>query len=89
MPATVPADDPAVVAGGAGVDVALESQSVDAGGVDDQAASPAVTLSGGSSVTILSDELGRRISAFDRRLDWLVIANTQEDQVAALPRAMP
>ena len=45
-----------------------------------------VLVNGGSSVTILSDELGRRLSAFDRKLDWLVIANTQEDQVAALPR---
>ncbi len=47
-----------------------------------------VLINGGASVTILSDELGRRISAFDRRLDWLVIANTQEDQVAALPRVI-
>ena len=45
-----------------------------------------VLINGGSSVTILSDELGRRLSAFDRKLDWLVIANTQEDQVAALLR---
>jgi len=47
-----------------------------------------ILINGGSSVTILSDELGRRVSAFDRRLDWLVIANTQEDQVAALPRVI-
>lgn len=47
-----------------------------------------ILINGGSSVTILSDELGRRVSAFDRRLDWLVVANTQEDQVAALPRVI-
>lgn len=47
-----------------------------------------ILVNGGSSVTILSDELGRRISAFDRRLDWLIVANTQEDQVAALPRVI-
>ncbi|MCC6298705.1 MAG: ComEC/Rec2 family competence protein [Anaerolineales bacterium] len=47
-----------------------------------------VLVNGGSSVTILSDELGRRLSAFNRKLDWLVIANTDEEQVAALPRVI-
>jgi len=47
-----------------------------------------VLINGGPSVTILSDELGRRVSAFDRGLDWLVIANTEEEQVAALPRVI-
>jgi competence protein ComEC len=47
-----------------------------------------VLINGGPSVTILSDELGRRISSFDRKLDWLVIASTDEEQVAALPRVL-
>jgi len=47
-----------------------------------------VLINGGPSVTILSDELGRRVSAFNRKLDWLVIASTEEDQVAALPRVL-
>jgi len=47
-----------------------------------------VLINGGTSVTILADELGRRVSAFDRRLDWLVIAATEEEQVAALPRVL-
>jgi len=47
-----------------------------------------VLINGGPSVTILSDELGRRVSAFDRKLDWLVVAATDEDQVAALPRVI-
>jgi competence protein ComEC len=47
-----------------------------------------ILINGGESVTTLSDELGRRISAFDRTLDWLVIAGTDEEQVAALPRVI-
>jgi competence protein ComEC len=47
-----------------------------------------VLINGGPSATILSDELGRRVSAFDRSLDWLVIANPDEEQVAALPRVI-
>ena len=47
-----------------------------------------ILINGGESVTTLSDELGRRISAFNRRLDWLVIAATDEEQVAALPRVI-
>jgi len=47
-----------------------------------------VLINGGPSVTILSDELGRRLSTFNRKLDWLVIAGTEEDDVAALPRVI-
>lgn len=47
-----------------------------------------VLVNGGPSVTILSDQLGRRLSALNRTLDWLVIASTEEDQVAALPRVI-
>jgi competence protein ComEC len=45
-----------------------------------------VLINGGPSVTTLSDELGRRLPTFNRKLDWLVVAATDEDQVAALPR---
>jgi competence protein ComEC len=47
-----------------------------------------ILVNGGESVTTLSDELGRRISSFDRRLDWLIVAATKEEQVAALPRVL-
>ena len=47
-----------------------------------------VLVDGGPSVTILSDELGRRLSAFNRKLDWLVVAGTEENDVAALPRVI-
>ena len=45
-------------------------------------------INGGPSVTTLSDELGRRMPAFNRNLDWLIVAATEEDQVAALPRVI-
>ncbi len=47
-----------------------------------------VLINGGDSVTNLSDELGRRLPAFNRKLDWLVIAGTEENEVAALPRVI-
>lgn len=47
-----------------------------------------ILVNGGASVTTLSDELGRRISLFDRKLDWLIVASTDEEQVAALPRVL-
>jgi competence protein ComEC len=43
-------------------------------------------VDGGQNPSTLADALGRRLSPFDRRLDWLVIASPQEQQVAALPR---
>jgi competence protein ComEC len=45
-----------------------------------------ILINGGPSVTLLADELGRRLPAFNRKLDWLVVAGTVEEQVAALPR---
>jgi competence protein ComEC len=45
-----------------------------------------ILINGGPSVTTLADELGRRLPAFDRKLDWLIVAGTDEDDVAALPR---
>lgn len=47
-----------------------------------------ILINGGESVTRLSDRLGRRISSFDRKLDWLIVAATEEEQVAALPRVL-
>jgi competence protein ComEC len=47
-----------------------------------------VLINGGPSVTTLSDELGRRLPAFNRKLDWLIVAGTQEEEVAALPRVI-
>jgi len=47
-----------------------------------------VLINGGPSTTTLSDELGRRLPAFSRKLDWLVVAGTDENDVAALPRVL-
>ena len=45
-------------------------------------------INGGESVSKLSDELGRRLPFFSRKLDWLIIASTQDEQLAALPRVV-
>lgn len=45
-----------------------------------------ILINGGLSASELSDELGRRLPFFTRSLDWLIIASTEEDQLAALPR---
>jgi competence protein ComEC len=42
-------------------------------------------VNGGESPSVLADALGRRLSPFDRHLDWLVVGSPQEQQVAALP----
>jgi competence protein ComEC len=47
-----------------------------------------VLINGGPSVTTLSDQLGRRLSAFNRKLDWLIVGSTDEEDVAALPRVI-
>jgi len=48
----------------------------------------AVLINGGPSPSRLSDAIGRRLSPFARKLDYLVIASTREDQVAALPSTL-
>jgi len=45
-----------------------------------------VLINGGPSTSELSDQLGRRLPFFSRKLDWLIVASTQEDDLAALPR---
>ncbi len=45
-------------------------------------------VNGGESTSTLAGDLGQRISPFDRRLDWLVVASPQEQQMAALPRLL-
>ena len=47
-----------------------------------------VLVNGGESVTVLADELGRRLPVFNRKLDWLIVGSTGEEQVAALPRVL-
>jgi competence protein ComEC len=47
-----------------------------------------ILINGGPSTNELSDELGRRLPLFTRRLDWLIVASTGEQEVAALPRVM-
>ncbi len=48
-----------------------------------------VLINGGSSVSALSDALGRRVSPLAPSLDWLILASTDENQVQALPRVLP
>jgi competence protein ComEC len=47
-----------------------------------------VLVNGGESPSTLASALGRRLSPFDRRLNWLVVASPQEEQVAALPSVL-
>ncbi len=47
-----------------------------------------ILINGGPSASLLSDGLGRRLPPFTRKLDWLVVASTGEQQVAALPRVL-
>jgi competence protein ComEC len=46
-------------------------------------------INGGPSVSALSDALGRRVSPLAPSLDWLIMASTDEQQVASLPRILP
>jgi len=45
-------------------------------------------IGGGPSPALLADGLGRRLPPVRRQLDWLVVASTQEAQLAALPRVL-
>ena len=47
-----------------------------------------ILVNGGESPSTLTSALGARLSPFDRRLDWLVIASPLEQEVAALPRTL-
>ncbi|MDD2922287.1 MAG: ComEC/Rec2 family competence protein [Anaerolineales bacterium] len=47
-----------------------------------------ILINGGASVSQLSDELGRRLPFFTKKLDWLVVASTNENDLAALPRVL-
>ena len=47
-----------------------------------------ILVNGGPSASILSDGLGRRLPPTNRRLDWLIIASTQENQLSGLPRVV-
>jgi competence protein ComEC len=45
-------------------------------------------INGGESISKLSSQVGKRLPLFNRKLDWLIVASTQESQVNALPRLM-
>jgi competence protein ComEC len=47
-----------------------------------------VLINGGESPSALANQIGRRIPPFNRNIDYLVVASTQENQVAALPRVV-
>jgi competence protein ComEC len=44
-----------------------------------------VLINGGSSASILSESLGRRLPLFHRQLDYLVVTASYKDQLKALP----
>jgi competence protein ComEC len=44
-----------------------------------------VLINGGSSTNALSDALGRRLSPFDRSLDWLVVADIDDEDLEGIP----
>jgi competence protein ComEC len=48
-----------------------------------------VLVDGGPSTRALSDALGRRLPLERRQLDWLVVAGTSSEQIAALPDILP
>ena len=45
-----------------------------------------VLVDGGPKASLLSDALGRRLPAFERKLDYLVVAGISAEQIGALPR---
>jgi competence protein ComEC len=47
-----------------------------------------ILINGGPTASSLSDALGERISLLNRNLDWLIIASTNENEVASLPRVL-
>jgi competence protein ComEC len=47
-----------------------------------------VLIDGGPSPSALSDALGRRLPMQQRSLDWLVVAGSKDNQLAALPNVM-
>jgi competence protein ComEC len=47
-----------------------------------------ILINGGESLSQVSSQLGQRLPLFNRKLDWLIVASTQENEVASLPRLM-
>ena len=47
-----------------------------------------VLINGGPSITRLSDQLGRQLPPLNRRIDFLVVAASSKEQLAALPDAI-
>lgn len=47
-----------------------------------------ILINGGESASGLSDELGRRLPWYSRKLDWLIIASADENDLSALPRVV-
>ncbi|MCC7130363.1 MAG: ComEC/Rec2 family competence protein [Anaerolineae bacterium] len=45
-------------------------------------------INGGASANALAGALGRRLPLGKREIDWLVVAATREEQIAALPAAL-
>jgi len=45
-----------------------------------------ILINGGDDPSALLDQVGRRTSIFEKKIDLLILASTQENQVAALPK---
>lgn len=48
-----------------------------------------ILINGGPLASVTSDALGRRLSPLNHHLDWLILASTNETQVASLPSLLP
>jgi competence protein ComEC len=44
-----------------------------------------VLINGGPSTIALSDAMGRRLSPFDRSLDWLMVADIDDEDIVGIP----
>ena len=47
-----------------------------------------ILINGGERVSTLSAALGERLPPFHRNLDWLIVASTGDEDLAALPRVL-
>ncbi len=45
-------------------------------------------INGGESISDLSSDLGSRLPLFQRNFDWLIVASTRDEDLAALPRVL-
>ena len=47
-----------------------------------------ILINGGEKISALSSALGSQLPPFQRDIDWLIVASTQDEDLAALPRTI-